>query len=70
MDNIPSTSNLRALANQSLEEQNNVINALQIHHMRKKEMEILELRVVLLDNSDFKSRLVKLLAERSKQLYE
>ena len=61
MENIPSTSTLRALANQSLEEQNNVINALQIHHMRKKEMEILELRVVLLDNSDFKSRLVKLL---------
>lgn len=62
MDIIPSTSTLRALANQSLEEQNNFINALQIPCMRKKEMEILELRVFLLDNSDFKSRLVKLLA--------
>jgi hypothetical protein len=62
MDNIPSTSSLRALANQSLEEQNNFINALQIHRMRKNEFEELELRMVLLNDSDFKSRIVKLLA--------
>jgi hypothetical protein len=62
MNNIPSTSSLRALANQSLEEQNNFINALQIHRMRKNEFEELELRMVLLNDSDFKSRIVKLLA--------